>query len=433
MHLAGRAYLLAFLTAVLAVAAIWSDDRGVAGLWHIPLALLLAGLALESYLTRRLRPTVRLRAGPRALLGAALPAAFVFENPARRRLTLEYAPAMPPGFESESGSEVRRVSAPAQGVVEDRMTLLPVRLGLQQWPVLPARVLGPLAFAWWSVPLDPAARLAVAPDTLGPRQRVRGLTGGARPRRLAGAGAELYQLRDYVRGDPLSRVDWKATARARKLVTREFSEDQHLDVLVAIDAGRFSRVQAGRLDRLALYANVAARFAELVTQQDDRIGLVVYADRTCVQLAPQRGLAAVTRLRRALAELSVQPAESDPTAAAVVIRTLLKHRALIVLLTDLDDANIADQLTRALRLLAPPHLVVVAGVHGGEIGALAQQPAQGWRDPWVSLAAAEHEVRAAGQRALLRRLGAPVIAAPVERLEQAVFAEYEALRRSRRV
>ena len=77
MHLASRAYLLVFLTAVLAVAAIWSEDRAVAGLWHIPLALLLAGLALESYVTRRLPLTVRLRSAPQALLGVPQPAGDV--------------------------------------------------------------------------------------------------------------------------------------------------------------------------------------------------------------------------------------------------------------------------------------------------------------------------------------------------------------------
>ncbi|HEY0766405.1 MAG TPA: DUF58 domain-containing protein, partial [Steroidobacteraceae bacterium] len=253
------------------------------------------------------------------------------------------------------------------------------------------------------------------------------------PRRVAGAGAELHQLRAYVRGDPLARIDWKATARAGTLVTREYSEDQHLDILVAIDAGRFSRVRAGRLDRFGLYANLAARFAEIVTHHDDRIGLVVYADRVLASCAPARGLPSVTRLRRVLEQLSVQAAESDPTAAAVSMRGLLKHRALIVLLTDLDDANVADQLGRAVRLLAPPHLLVVAGVHSGEIAALAQGEARDWQDPWIALAAAEHEARAAAQRLLLQRLGAPVVAAPAERLEQAVFAEYEALRRSRRV
>ena len=120
-------------------------------------------------------------------------------------------------------------------------------------------------------------------------------------------------------------------------------------------------------------------------------------------------------------------------AAAVSIRNLLRQRALVVLLTDLDDANIAASLARAVRLLAPPHLVLVAGVHSGEIGTLARSDSQGWQDPWIALAAAEHEERARRQQALLQRLGAPVVAASVQHLEGALFERYEALRRTRRV
>jgi uncharacterized protein (DUF58 family) len=250
---------------------------------------------------------------------------------------------------------------------------------------------------------------------------------------VIGAGSELHQLREYVQGDPLARIDWKATARARQLVTREFSEDQHLDVLVAIDAGRFSRVRAGRLDRFGVYANVAARFAEIVIPNDDRIGMIVFADRPLAVCAPDRGLPAVMRIRRTLERLCVQAAESDPLAAAIRIRGMLKHRSLIVLLTDLDDTSVADQLVRAVRLLAPPHLVVVAGIHSPEISELARSEARDWKDPWIALAAQEHEGRAESQRALLRRLGAPVIAAREELLERQVLAQYESLRRSRRV
>jgi len=149
--------------------------------------------------------------------------------------------------------------------------------------------------------------------------------------------------------------------------------------------------------------------------------------------APARGLLAIVGIRRALEQLAVRPAESDPTAAAVSVRRLLKHRGLIVLLTDLDDANVAAELARAVRLLAPPHLVLVAGVQSAEISALARRAGGEWQDPWVALAAREHETQAGAQRLLLRRLGAPVVAATPERLEQAVFREYEALRRARRV
>jgi uncharacterized protein (DUF58 family) len=431
MHLSRRAYLLVFLAAVLAIGAIWGEDASLNGLWRIPLALLLLGLMIEALYLRKLRLETQLVTAPRAFLGRPQPAELVLVNPAARPLTVEYAPVLPAGFEPQS--DVRRTTAPARAAARDPLTLSPVRLGPQLCPALPARLLGPLRLAWWTRALEPAARLTVAPDTLRTPIRPRGLPGGSRPRRVAGAGAELYQLRDYVRGDPLSRIDWKATARAGALITREFSEDQHLDIVVAIDAGRFSRVRAGRLDRFGLYANLAARFAEVATHNDDRIGLIVYAERVLAACAPARGLAGVTRVRRALEALTVQAAESDPTSAAIRIRGLLKHRGLVVLLTDLDDAAVAGQLNRAVRLLSPPHLTVVAGVRSGEIEALIGREARSWEDPWVALAAAEHQTRALAQRALLERLGAPVVATTAELLESAVFAEYEALRRSRRV
>ncbi|HEX4648026.1 MAG TPA: DUF58 domain-containing protein [Steroidobacteraceae bacterium] len=431
MHLAQRAHVLVLLTAVLGIAAIWSSEPGLGDLWRIPAALLLLGLAFESWLVPRLPLAAQVDVPERLFLGRPQAAAAVFVNDSTRSLELQYAPAAPPGIEAPA--RLRRVRAPARGRCRDELSLLPVRLGPQSWPALPARVLGPLRLAWWRRELRPGQHLVVAPDTLRTRVRPRGLGGGARPRRVAGAGAELHQLRAYIAGDPLARIDWKATARSGSLITREFSEDQHLDILVAIDAGRFSRVRSGPLTRFGRYANLASRLGEIVTMHDDRIGLVVYADRVLASCAPGRGVAGVMRLRRVLEQVAVQPAESDPTAAAVSMRALLRHRALIVLLTDLDDANIADQLGRAVRLLSPPHLVVVAGVLSAEIRALRVATARSWPDPWVALAAAEHETRAAGQRLLLQRLGTPVIAAPAELLEQQVFAQYEALRRSRRV
>jgi len=432
MHLAERSYALVVLTAVLIVAGTWSTDPAFEGLWRFPAMLLLLGLILEAILARRTPIHPDIDTSPRALLGREQPAAFTFTNPSTRNVTLEYAASTPAVFEPLGYTHI--VTAPRAGTGRDPVTLLPVKLGVQHWPNIPARILGRFGLAWWTRTLTPMREISVAPDTLRtPRRRPSGKQTGMRPRRTVGAGSELHQLRSYVPGDALARIDWKASARTRKLITREFSEDQHLDVLVAIDAGRLSRVRAGRLDRFGLYANVAARFAEVVTPNDDRIGLVVFSDRTLAQCPPDRGMAAIMRIRRTLEHLTVQAAESDPVAAAARIRSMLKHRTLIVLLTDLDDAAVAEQLARAVRLLSPPHLVVIAGVQSVEINELARREARSWRDPWIALAAQEHESRASAQRALLRRLGAPVIATREELLEQSVFDEYEALRRSRRI
>lgn len=431
MHLSGRAHILLALAAVLAIAGIWSSEPALQGWWRVPALLLLLGLVFEGLFMRRGPLAARVTTAPRAFLGREQCAIFAFDNRSGRELTLQYLPAMPAGFEAPQ--RPRRARAPARGVAEDSLSLLPVRLGPQSWPAVPVRALGPLGLAWWSLILETRQHSVIAPDAGSTPVRLPGLSGGTRPRAVAGAGAELHQLREYVRGDPLASIDWKATARAGSLVAREFSEDQHLDVLVAIDAGRLSRIRAAQLDRLGLYANLAARLAEIAVRLDDRVGLVVYADRVLARRAPARGLAAIVGIRRALEQLAVQPAESDPTAAAVSVRRLLKHRGLIVLLTDLDDANVAAELARAVRLLAPPHLVLIAGVRSAEIGALARGVASDWRDPWVALAASEHEAQASAQRLLLKRLGAPVVVAAPERLEQAVLREYEALRRARRV
>jgi uncharacterized protein (DUF58 family) len=432
MHLAQRAYALLLLTAVLAVAGIWSSQPGYTVLWELPAALLLSGLAFEGFVARRTLIIAGVETAPRAFLGREQPAAFTFRNDSARAITVEFAPVLPDGFDPVTG--LRSVVMPARGIGREWITLLPVRLGTQPWQVLPARLLGPLGLAWWSRGLRPDSQVSVVPDTLrAGLAQPRGSPTGTRPRRVVGAGAELHQLRGYRYGDPPARIDWKATARTRRLVTREFSEDQHLDVLVAIDAGRFSRVRVGALDRFGLYVNIAARFAEIATPNDDRVGIMVYSDRPLVTCAPARGLPAVTRIRQALEGLSTEAAESDPMSAAVAIRGTLKRRGLVILLTDFDDANVADPLARAVQLLSPPHLVVVAGVRSPEIAKLAMSEAREWRDPWVALAAHEHQERVALQRLQLRRRGAPVIVVPAEVLEKTLLAEYEALRRTRRV
>jgi len=80
VHLANRAYVLVLLTAVMAIAGIWSSEPALADLWRIPAGLLLLGLALEGWCVRRLPVAVRLATAPRAFLGRPHAAAFVFTN-----------------------------------------------------------------------------------------------------------------------------------------------------------------------------------------------------------------------------------------------------------------------------------------------------------------------------------------------------------------
>jgi uncharacterized protein (DUF58 family) len=432
MNLAPRSLWLVLLAALLALAGMWSGEVLLNAAWPVPLLLLLAGLGWEAAVRRRDAPRATLALPARLYLGRESQATVRFEHDGRRAQCLEYAPAVPAAVRPLG--EPRRRWLAAGAPTDEVLGLLPRRLGEHDWPAWPARRLGRFGLAWWSLRLQPAARCRIAPDASRvSTRRVGGTTRGLRARRVAGAGSELRQLRAYAPGDPLSRIDWKTSARAGELVTREFSEDQHLDVLVMLDAGRLSRVGAGELDRLGLFANVAARFAEAAVLRDDRVGLLAFADAPLLACAPQRGLPAVLQVRERLATLAGRGTESDPVAAALAARRLLRHRGLVVLLTDVEDAALHPLLARAVRLLSPPHLALVAGIRSPDTAALARREARDDEDAWVALAAREHEARARRQAALLRRLGAPVVLAAEASIETAVLEAYESLLRRRRV
>lgn len=432
MHFALRGYLLIALTALLAIAGTWSEEPAFATAWLFPAFLLLAGLAFEAWYARGTRVQMRIALDERLKLGRPAKAAFAFAHNRGRDVELQYARALPAAL--RQSEDVRRVVLPPEEELRDEIELVPLRLGMHRFGAVPARLLGRLSLAWWGRDIGSEAPFSIAPDSL-PRgaRAIVGESAGETPRRLPGAGVELLQLREYVSGDALSRIDWKATARRGTLIAREYSEAQHLEILVVIDAGRASRVRAGTLDRLGLYANVAARLAEHAVSVEDRVGLLVYSDRMLAACLPDRGTRAVTRLRRALERLATERGEANPMLAALQVRSMLRHRGLVVWLTDLAEPARNEALMQAMKILVPRHQPIVAAPQAAEIARLAAMPAADWRDPAIAIAAREHQARAQVQVATLRKSGVVVLDEPDDGLDEAVFASYLRLRQRRRV
>lgn len=432
MSLRQNSLLLAVLTALLAIVGAWSGDAMLAGAWRLPLALLLLGLAYEGWMTLRANLSLRIPEGQRGVLGRAVSLRLLLAHQLGRKMTVELAPDAPAILEVEP--TVQLLVVPAGTEAETHLRATPRRLGEYAWPNVRARIAGPLGLAWWTRRLVTDFRLQVVPELLRDDARRTGaVSTGARARSLLGAGAEVLQLRDYRNGDPQHVIDWKATARSGRLVSRDFSEDQHLEIVIAIDAGRASALRAGELDRLGHYANLAARFAEHATAQDDRVGLVIFADRPLAALAPGRGTATVMRIRQLLTATKLAQAESNPLNAALRIRSLVRQRSLIVMLTDLDDATVAGQLASAARLLLPKHLPLIAGLTSPQAEGLRHAPARSWLDPYEALAAQEYCSRLERNVRALRALGAPALLARPDQLERAVFEAYVQFRLRRRV
>lgn len=186
---------------------------------------------------------------------------------------------------------------------------------------------------------------------------------GMRARRQVGRGRDFEKLREYQPGDGFDEIDWKATAKRGKPVTKVFQVERTQEVYVVIDA---SRLSARTLERdgkevTALERGITAAMVLLLAaqRQGDRFGLVAYDDRARVFIPAGGGAGHYAACRDAVHAL--QPGEASPDAAEVVrsLRQRLRRRALIFILADLGDPVVAEDFSRHLPLLGRQHLVHV--------------------------------------------------------------------------
>ncbi len=428
-------YLIIALICVLGIVQVWASDpeTGVTfSWWRLMLAVYLLALIYERMRSgaRALRllvpDIVPLRLGRRALIDAAL------VNQGTNRLECLYALDLPEGLEASKETRTARLAPGAETSLS--FSVLPSALGSHLWSRLPVRVLGPLRLAWWSAGLPVQRTIRVVPDSLGSHDRAAGMVRqGAAAERRQGSGQELHHLREYRPGDPRRAIDWKATARSGELITRVFGEEQHLDIVLVLDAGRTSRNEIDGLSQLGHYVNIAARFAERAVANEDRIGLIAVTDRPVALVPPDGGFRAVRQIRQALTGLATVPVESDMLAAAHELGRMVRHRSLVIVLTDFYGSDPSSGLSQSVRLWVPKHLPMIVGLVGTEVRAIAKREAAEWLDPYESLAAMTYQQDVQRGMEGLARLGAETLLAGPGELEQAVVRRYQMLRAHRRV
>lgn len=447
MSLRQNALIVLLLTALIAIAGDWSGEPLLSRLWCVPASLLLLGLAYESWAVGRAAVRVQLQAPQRWYLSRPVQICWQIEHRSPRTLLFELAPGAVPEVTLQRdvqrlpvppGSGAPGVGAPSVGAPGSGARFVASatarRLGRYRWPPLQTRVGGVLGLAWWPRTYALAGEFRVLPDVVHESESARGDAAREMQRaRRVGTGLEVLQLRDYRPGDPQRSIDWKASARSGRLVSRDFAENRQLDILIAVDSGRSSGIAAGDTDRLALYANVAARLAQRAVTLDDRVGLLIYAEQPLAAMPLGSGMAAVMRIRSLLSQMTVRRGDANHALAAVRMRALARQRSLIVMLTDLDDASLAGEMRSAVRLLLPTHLPVIAGVASGRIDHMAQAAAEDELGVYRALAAQEYVTALTRSVASLQALGAPAVLAGAHELDRVVVNAYLGFRRRRQV
>lgn len=190
---------------------------------------------------------------------------------------------------------------------------------------------------------------------------------GLRRARPPGATTAFAGLRDYLPGDEIRRISWKASARRDTPVVMEVEAERGQQAIIAIDCGRLMTAPAGLLTKLDHAVNAALLLAWVAQSQGDRVGMVTFADQVRQFVTPQRGAAQVSHLNRVLYNVRPEYTEPDFGEAFAQLAYRVSRRSLVIVLTDvLDPEASRDLVAHAIRL-SQRHLVMVVAMADPEV------------------------------------------------------------------
>jgi uncharacterized protein (DUF58 family) len=398
--------------------------------------LILVAIVADLVLAAPVRPLRFQRAGDTsALLGEPAQVRLTVTNPGPRTLRAGIRDAWQPS----AGAQPHhlRVRLPAGSSATLTTTLLPGRRGDKAAAGVTVRSLGPFGLAarqgrhqvpWTVRVLPPFHSRRHLPEKL---SRLRQLDGQHRAL-MRGQGSEFDSLREYVIGDDVRSIDWRATARRSDVVVRTWRPERDRRILIMLDTGRTSAGRVGGVPRLDASMDATLLLTALAARAGDRIDLIAFDRRVRARVMGTPRSAVLSAFAHAMAIIEPELVETDAAALSSAALAAARHRCLLVLLTDLNPAAIEEGLLPRLPLLATRNEVIVASVADPAMASLAAGRADAAE---VYSAAAAEQATSSRERvaALLQRRGAQVIDAAPDRLPAALADAYLSLKAAGRL
>lgn len=338
----------------------------------------------------------------------------------------------------------RRLRIPRGAPLRWAVALAPRRRG--EHPVGPctARVLGPWGLAWSQRRL-----LSGEPRRVYPRIRWEGEVGrllalaqrhrlGQTPHRLQGSGTEPYGVRDYLPGDPLHRIHWRATARHGRLISREDTWERGARLVILLDAGRAMASlddseaglggSANKLDHALATALALVRVA---AARGDAVTLAAFSDRVERTVRLHSGSRGMPRAYERFYDLEARLVEPAYDLAVETAFELESRGGTVVLLTSVVDLAAAELLRESVLRLERRHRTLLVHLEDSQIGHLVRSEPEDVPGAFAQVAAMEILLANRRLAAELRRAGVRAVTTPADRLALTTLETYLALFRSR--
>ena len=430
MAITGRVGVAA-LIGVVVVAFAAPSWTGVLGV----IAVLCLGIAVDVVFAGSVRRLVCTRAGATsARLGEPADVTLTVANPGRRVRGM-LRDAWPPSAGVEQDRHPISIPAGARRTITVR--LRPTRRGDRQAARVTVRSVGPLGLAarqgshrvpWTVRALPPFHSRKHLPSRLARLQQLDGRQAAL----VRGEGTEFDSLREYVIGDDVRSIDWRATARAADVMVRTWRPERDRHLVLVLDTGRTSAGRVGDTPRLDAAMDAALLLAVLASRAGDRVDLIAYDRRLRANVSGTSAGELLPSLVNAMAPLEPSLVETDARGLLGEVLRRTPQRALIVLLTGLDAAPLEEGLLPVLPSLTTRHRLLVASVGDPRVAEMAL--GRGDAEAVYDAAAAERTVAERRRvTSLLARHGVEVVDAVPAELPPALADRYLALKAAGRL
>ena len=411
--------------------------------WLWPWLLLVVLLAVADVVLAASprRVTITRTVPPRVRLGESAVATLHIENTGRRTLRGIVRDAWQPS----AGAHSTRTRVAIRGGERRalRTVLTPVRRGARRAAHVTVRSSGPLRLAARQATIAVPGAIRVLPPFHSRKHlpsrlaRLRELDGRTSVM-IRGQGTEFDSLREYVRGDDVRSIDWRATARrndpqgGHRLMVRTWRPERDRRVVIVIDSGRTSAARIAGEPRIDTAFESALLLAALATRAGDRVDLVIFDRRIRGRVQGASGSELLSRMVDTMAPVDPELIEPDWAAVPGLVRSVTSHHALVVVATSIDAPGAAHGLLSAGGQLARHHTVVVSSVTDPDV--LAATTERGSRREVYRAAAAERALLDRSRvAAAIRQLGGDVVTGSPADLPPALADRYLALKAAGRL
>ncbi len=179
---------------------------------------------------------------------------------------------------------------------------------------------------------------------------------GVRRSRKVGQDNEFERLRDYTTDDNYKNIDWRSTARRRKLTVKDYQSNKSQRIIFLLDCGRLMTGQSGKFDVIDHALNAILMLSYVALKQGDSVGLLCFSDRIHSYTPPKNGLRHINRLLNATFDQKASYVESRYDEAFLYLQKNSPKRALVVLVSNVIDEVNAQQIQQFTSQLSGRHL-----------------------------------------------------------------------------